>query len=183
ERLDLMLSEQYILPLEAETSLLPLSPAEIIEPPPPLPKIYSYQYNTSTLHWTDLATQEQGTRTLTDFTFQQGSSLCEVPGDLLFVTGGNSRKQELVSIDLRSIAVTKSHNPMLTARGYHCSIYFEDFLYVLGGYNSTYTQKCERYDLQQNRWSEVAPLPVVRGVNSEGYLCVRRVNDTQINSP
>jgi hypothetical protein len=159
ERLDLMLSEHYILPLEAETSLLPLSPAEIIELPPPLPKIYSYQYNTSTLHWTDLATQEQGTRTLTDFTFQQHTSLCEVPGDLLLVTGGASRQQEVVSVDLRSFAVNKSHNPMLAARYAHASVYFEDFLYVLGGYTSTYTQRCERYDLQQNRWSEVTPLP------------------------
>jgi hypothetical protein len=159
QRLDLMHSEHWLPPLEVESSLLPLSPpAEIIEPPPP--KIYSYMYNTSTLHWTDLATQEQGTHTLTDYTFQYYSSLCEVPGELLFVTGGNKRQQELVSIDLRSIAVNKSHNPMLTARFYHSSIYFEDFLYVLGGCNSTYTQKCERYDLQQNRWSEVAPLPV-----------------------
>jgi hypothetical protein len=127
--------------------------------PQSIPKVYSYTQSSSTLHWTDLESQEQGTKSLDAYAFQNYTSLCEVPGHLLFVTGGQARQQEVVSINLLSFAVNKTHNPMITPRLAHASVYFENFLYIFGGYNSGYIQECERYDLQLNKWSEVAPLP------------------------
>jgi hypothetical protein len=116
--------------------------------------ICSYQYNTSNFHCTDMQTGEQTTHTLPNYTFQQCTSVCEGPDNLLFITGGSSRQQEVVSVQMDSLAL-KNCPPMLTPRHAHGSAYFGGWLYVIGGYG---IKLCERYDLQQT-WTALPPLP------------------------
>jgi hypothetical protein len=100
-----------------------------------------------------MQTGEQTTHTLPNYTFQY-SSVCEGPDNLLFITGGDSRQQEVVSVQMDSLAL-KNCPPMLTPRYSHGSAYFGGWLYVIGGYG---TKLCERYDLQQT-WTALPPLP------------------------
>jgi hypothetical protein len=117
-------------------------------------KIGSYQCGTSNFHWIDIETGEEGTQALPNYTFQHGSSVCEGPDNLLFITGGSSRQQEVVSVQMDSLAL-KSCPPMLNPRQAHGSAYFGGWLYVIGGWE---TKLCERYDLQQT-WTAIPPLP------------------------
>jgi hypothetical protein len=108
----------------------------------------------SNFHWTDMQTGEEKTHTLPNYTFQAHSSVCEGPDNLLFITGGSSRQQEVVSVQMDSLAL-KNCPPMLTPRCQHGSAYFGGWLYVIGGAG---TKLCERYDLQQT-WTAIPPLP------------------------
>jgi hypothetical protein len=115
---------------------------------------YICGYTGSNLHWTDMQTGEEKTHTLPNYTLQGDSTVCEGPDNLLFITGGSSRRQEVVSVQMDSLAL-KNCPPMLTPRYYHGSAYFGGWLYVIGGMQ---TKLCERYDLQQT-WTAIPPLP------------------------
>jgi hypothetical protein len=115
--------------------------------------ICSYQNGTSNVHWTDMQTGEEKAHTLPNYTFQNYSSVCEGPDNLLFITGGGPSK-EVVSVQMDSLAL-KNCPPMLTPRSHHGSAYFGGWLYVIGGVG---TKLCERYDLQQT-WTAIPPLP------------------------
>jgi hypothetical protein len=139
------------------TTLTDLTP-QVAVPPPTPHKIFSYKTNSSSLYWTDLETGEQGTQALPSYTFQQSPSLCEGPDNQLFITGGwkGTGSTEVVSVQMDSLALNKSHAAMLTGRVYHGSAYFDGYLYVLSGAK---TKLCERYNLQQNTWTAIAPFP------------------------
>jgi hypothetical protein len=132
------------------------TPAEhpLVQEPQHPTYICSYQYETSNFHWTDMQTAEEKTHTFPNYTFQYGSSVCEGPDNRLFITGGGSRQQEVVSVQMDSLAL-KNCPPMLTPRHQHGSAYFGGWLYVIGGVG---TKLCERYDLQQT-WTAIPPLP------------------------
>jgi hypothetical protein len=97
---------------------------------------------------------EESAHELLFYTFQEQSSVCEGPDNLLFITGGHASRQEVVSVQMDSLAL-KNCPPMLTPRHCHGSAYFGGWLYVIGGYG---TKLCERYDLQQT-WTAIPPLP------------------------
>jgi hypothetical protein len=139
--------------LEAQQIPFAAHPDKIgVVPEEPSPyKIFSYNANSSLMHWTDMETGEHDTKVLDNYTFPYYASICEVPGSLLFVTGG--RETEVVSVHTDTLQLN-SHSPMLTARQGHGSAYFEGYLYVIAGT----TELCERYDLEQNTWTAIPPL-------------------------
>jgi hypothetical protein len=120
--------------------------------------IYNFQYDTSNLHKTNLSTGQESCTALTH-TFKQRSSLCESPEGNLFITWeGNPPTSEVGCIDPSTNAVT-SKPPMKTARESHGSGGYGGFLYVIGGYNTTWLAECERYDTLHNHWLPMPPLP------------------------
>jgi hypothetical protein len=48
---------------------------------------------------------------------------------------------------------------MKTSRYAHSSVFYGEFLYVIGGYNGARLAECERYDTLHNHWQPIAPLP------------------------
>jgi hypothetical protein len=121
--------------------------------------IFNFQYGTTNLHKTNLSTGQESSTALTH-TFKQGSSLCETPEGILFITGGRSPvTSEVVCINPTTNAVTPKP-PMKTPRYVHGSVFYGGFLYVIGGYNgSVNLAECERYDSFQDKWEPIAPLP------------------------
>lgn len=57
--------------------------------------------------------------------------------------------QELIPID-----------PMKTRRSGHGLVYLDGYIYAIGGFSDAqdFTTKCERYDIQQNKWETIAAL-------------------------
>ena len=49
---------------------------------------------------------------------------------------------------------------MIIPRSSHCLCYMDGYIYAIGGISnkSTFTKKCERYNIQANRWELVADL-------------------------
>jgi hypothetical protein len=114
---------------------------------------------TSQLHKTLLDSGKQLYLQVPLFQFEYGCSWCEVPGGALLITGGG-QSHALTSIDVqRELAVT-TKPPMQTARFQHCSVYYADCLYVLGGYSHRkYLRRCERYVCTEKRWEAIPMLP------------------------
>jgi hypothetical protein len=126
---------------------------EVLQAPSPS-KIFSYKSKSSTLYWTDMETGEQHTQTVRSYTFPSCGSICEVPGNLLFITGGKERDRGVVSVQTDTFLV-ETHPSMLTSRQCHGSAYFGGYVYVIAGR----TELCERYDLQQRTWTAIPPFP------------------------
>jgi hypothetical protein len=135
----------------------PISPAEhpLVEVPQHPHKICSYHYSKSNLYCIDMQTGEEQAHTLPNYTFQGYPSMCERPDNLLFITGGRTGGQEVVSVQMDSLALKNCPN-MLTSRSLHGSAYFGGFLYVIGGEE---TKFCERYDMRRQTWTAIPPLP------------------------
>jgi hypothetical protein len=120
--------------------------------------IYNYQSVTCNLYKTNLSTGQESSTALTH-TFKKQSSLCESPEGTLFITGGYSPDtNEVVCIDPTTNAVTPKP-PMKTTRWGHGSVFYGEFLYVIGGFNGSYLAECERYDTLHNHWQPIPPLP------------------------
>ena len=43
-------------------------------------------------------------------------------------------------------------------RGYHKMVYFDHFIYVIGGWNGTYQKSVIKYDLRNKVWTSTASL-------------------------
>jgi hypothetical protein len=120
--------------------------------------IFNYEDGTSNLHKTNLSTGQESSTALTR-TFKPDSSLCESPEGTLFITGGYPATSEVVCINPTTHAVTPKP-PMNTPRSHHGSVFYEGYLYVIGGTNGTAClAECERYDIFQDKWEPIAPQP------------------------
>jgi hypothetical protein len=122
---------------------------------------YCCQYNTNKLHMANLLTGEQSCHEVPSYQFKWGCRWSELPGGSLLITGGIPAVREAVKIDtLREYAVC-SLPPMHTARYDHAAVYHSQYLYVLGGLNSSrLLRECERYSCAESRWEVLPPLPV-----------------------
>jgi hypothetical protein len=141
--------------------------------------IYSYQHGTDKLWRTNLLTGEQSCYKVLSFRLKTGCYWSELPGGSLLITGGvylYSPVNEAVKIDTRRELAVTQQPPMLTARGWHCAVYHNRYLYVLGGcaQDDEPLESCERYVVAECLWEALPPLPQVcpstRGVVVEGSL-------------
>jgi hypothetical protein len=83
-----------------------------------------------------------------------------VPGGSLLITGGGSKAaREVMRIDIRREFAVSRCPPMLTPRKDHVAVYHSQHLYVLGGWSSGVSRKCERYVCEETRWEALPPLP------------------------
>jgi ABC-type methionine transport system ATPase subunit len=135
----------------------------ILSPPSNPLYIYSIKYNSNELHRTNLQTGED-TLHRVGYKFNYYSCWSELPEGGLLVTGGSLITGEcplsdVVSIDTETYEAA-ARRPMMTARGYHASVYDKQHLYILGGSSGRRTlSECERYVCAEDRWEELPPLP------------------------
>jgi hypothetical protein len=92
-----------------------------------------------------------------------GFSWAELPGENLLITGGIIEGHSVYHISAhRDYAVT-SKAPMIKARAWHSSVYYAQYLYVIGGQFKV----CERYVSAEDRWEVFGKLP------GEYYQCMK----------
>jgi hypothetical protein len=131
------------------------------------PCIYSYRKNSNELYRTSLLSGELSCHAI-PFNFILGSSLSELPGEALLITGGTAGfffqliqlgVRDVVSIDTRTFEVS-SRTMMTTARHRHAAVYHDHHVYVLGGGASgrNNLRECERYVCAEDRWEELPSL-------------------------
>eukprot|EP00359_Climacostomum_virens_P008130 CAMPEP_0204919920 /NCGR_PEP_ID=MMETSP1397-20131031/17086_1 /ASSEMBLY_ACC=CAM_ASM_000891 /TAXON_ID=49980 /ORGANISM="Climacostomum Climacostomum virens, Strain Stock W-24" /LENGTH=430 /DNA_ID=CAMNT_0052093555 /DNA_START=334 /DNA_END=1626 /DNA_ORIENTATION=- len=138
---------------EAEERIEP--PKRIVEEAPQY--IYSYKRGRSSLFRTTVSTGETREEILTNHTFYWGSVWCEVAGGDIYFTGGFQSKQ-VFRVSGSSLDVTQKAG-MLNARAGHGSLYDENYLYAIGGWNPISTRECERLSGSEDRWEALPPLP------------------------
>jgi hypothetical protein len=151
-------------PTTTEETKQPREPIKTLPKPQHTPTfLYSCEEHTKKLHKVNLLTGEQSCHQIPAYKFMLYCRWSELPGGSLLITGGwnrGTRLREVVKIDtLREWAVS-SLPPMHTARGDHAAVYHSQYLYVLGGRNSSYLSECERYSCLENRWEVLPALPV-----------------------
>jgi hypothetical protein len=121
--------------------------------------IYSYKDGTDQLYSIDLATGKTSLHRVPSYQFKDSCCWNELPGGSLLITGGgNPAVREVVGIQVGTFAVSPLPR-MITARSAHAAVYHAQYVYVLGGVESTHLSKCERYACQANRWEALHPLP------------------------
>jgi hypothetical protein len=101
---------------------------------------------------------------LTLSNYLQSGCCCEVPNSRLMLVGGQTGfgrgTREVKSIDVsRGFAVT-SEGDMSHCRTGHALVYFDGFVYALGGLHQFRSlNKCERYGLIGKSWENISSLP------------------------
>jgi hypothetical protein len=122
--------------------------------------IYSYRQGTDQLHRTSLDTGARSCQRVPSYRFKYSCCWSEVPGGSLLITGGDSPAvREVMRIDTRREFAVSHCAPMLTHRREHAAVYHSQHLYVLGGWSSGISRKCERYVCEETRWEALPPLP------------------------
>jgi hypothetical protein len=121
--------------------------------------IYS-SHEAGDLYATDLDTGLVKSYHIPSFNFRNSCSWCEVPGKILYFTGGGW-SDKVDSLDLSRELAVCSQPSMLTVRDSHASLYYEQCIYVLGGVLGRLALgECERYVLAERRWEELPALPI-----------------------
>jgi hypothetical protein len=119
--------------------------------------IYSFKENTGQLKWSNMRTGSPGSLTIPGYKFQNWSFLLELPGEVLFITGGSTRRNEAVSIEINRDFSVKLMPSMKTGRIYHASSYFKGVVYAFGG---NQTQTCERFSCSAKVWESLSDKPI-----------------------
>jgi hypothetical protein len=127
------------------------------------------------------------------------SSLCVIPGQKLFLSGGcMSMTEEAVNscyeISSSNISINTKMPSMSYKRYAHCSVFVNGFIYILGGFNHKDDNKsspstlshCERFDLKTHKWQPIKPMNHARAffgcanINSEHIFAFGGFFDHQI---
>lgn len=123
--------------------------------------IYSYQFNSTNLYRTNLATGATACFVISH-SFFIGSVWCEIPGENLYITGGRSEdytyQKKAVAISPGTFDVS-SRSDMITQRGYHSAVAYRSDLIVLGGNSKRNLRECEKFISGNNKWVSISPLP------------------------
>lgn len=121
-------------------------------------RVFSYTENRPVLHITFPATNVTTSLRLSSYKFKVGISICTIPFNRLFITGGKSR--EPVSIAASKDFAVYTHSPMLNKRSNFSSLSHGGYVYVMGGYlGLRFLKECERYSLEDNRWEAIPDMP------------------------
>nr|CAB3259781.1 kelch-like protein 20 [Phallusia mammillata] len=102
--------------------------------------------------------KEQTTKSLPNLkTGRFGATSVKV-GDEVFVIGGandqscENPQQSCEMLNLTKQTKWKAIPDLLEARGYCGSAYFEEHIFVTGGYNAGALKSCEKFDIYNNKW-------------------------------
>eukprot|EP00359_Climacostomum_virens_P001015 CAMPEP_0204897824 /NCGR_PEP_ID=MMETSP1397-20131031/946_1 /ASSEMBLY_ACC=CAM_ASM_000891 /TAXON_ID=49980 /ORGANISM="Climacostomum Climacostomum virens, Strain Stock W-24" /LENGTH=244 /DNA_ID=CAMNT_0052065601 /DNA_START=837 /DNA_END=1568 /DNA_ORIENTATION=- len=120
---------------------------------PPSKRLYNYINHSDTLMWISLESQQISSTQLIR-PLKAGCCWVELPDASLFVTGGffiGSTYSEVWKVDSQREFSMIQQPSMLTKRFSHASVYFQGFVYALGGD----TSKCERYNCEEGSWEEL----------------------------
>jgi hypothetical protein len=170
------ISEQFYVDIEVLRQFLPdtvctqpfHSEPSVKEEQPSCELVYYSVQWTNQLWRTDLVTGDTCCLRVPSYEFD-GGSLSELPGRHLLVTGGfdpsgfmiipRRATTKVVKIDVRTLAVTQ-RPPMHTARLDHTAVYYDRYVYVVGGRDGVQLLcECERYVCAKERWEDIPPLP------------------------
>lgn len=88
-------------------------------------------------------------------------TLCIVPDWKLYCTGGTRGDgKAVIEINLQRDFALTSQAPMLNGRVKHSSIFFQGFIYIIGGYFlGDVLKTCERLHLNTGAWESIQDLP------------------------
>nr|CAB3259390.1 kelch-like protein 12 [Phallusia mammillata] len=105
--------------------------------------------------------KEQTTKSLPNLkTGRFGATSVKV-GDEVFVIGGandqscENPQQSCEMLNLTKQTKWKAIPDLLEARGYCGSAYFEELIFVTGGYNGNALKSCENFNIYNNKWFEI----------------------------
>ena len=95
--------------------------------------------------------------------FNYYSSACTLPtGDVLITGGGISDAVYLFSTE-KMLPLPK--RPMSQTRKEHASVFVNNYVYVLGGYDGTsnsFLSSCERYDIENDEWKPIDSMAIAK---------------------
>ncbi len=100
------------------------------------------------------------------YEFNYYSSAITLPNGTIFLTGGgvsNLVCQISFGGGRKNIPTITPKEPMLQARKEHASVYLQNCVYVLGGYNGIkngFLSSCEKYDLIGEKWIPICNMEV-----------------------
>lgn len=111
-----------------------------------------------------------------------GIAISEVRSGIFMFTGGwQEINLERVFFAKNSVyyhckeMISMEKPPMLRPRCMHYTIYFENFIYVIGGFDGKPMTGCERYDWSKEDWETLPALPVA---TSRGSLIGKKKTRT-----
>lgn len=103
------------------------------------------------------------------YEFNYYSSAVTLPNGSIIITGGGV-SNAVCQIYFSPSQNSKKHHfkvihreSMNQARKEHASVYLQNGIYVLGGYNgikNSFLSSCERFDLETNQWSPISDMQV-----------------------
>lgn len=86
------------------------------------------------------------------------ASICQIPRNRLFNSGGKPYNDRAYVIDLNTFTVEQL--PKTRLRGYAVATYFENSVYIFGGHNGDEQLSiAEKFDLVNKRWINLESLP------------------------
>lgn len=94
----------------------------------------------------------------------ESGSWCEGPSKQLIFVGGYTNKgfsNEVMLIDPISLNF-RTIPSMKTPRAMSAIFYYNNELFVFGGYNGTNMNLCEKFNFVNNRWVDLPPMPIAR---------------------
>lgn len=104
----------------------------------------------------------------TNFLGKDSAPWCELPNKHIFYCGGaqgSSFFAEGYIIDPSTFAVVRISD-MRQTRALPSIMYFNRAVYVFGGYSGKNLSSCEKYDLDSEKWVELADMPIPRSAFS-----------------
>jgi hypothetical protein len=107
------------------------------------------------IYYTHMASGVKGKFTIRSQA-KRDCSLCEIPGWCILATGGE-QSRDSVGINVRREGVMVTFPPLLHSREKHGSVYYDGFVYVVGGVNPGIS--CERLNVQSLSWESFDPTP------------------------
>mmetsp|Transcript_29996 Transcript_29996/g.53212 ORF Transcript_29996/g.53212 Transcript_29996/m.53212 type:complete len:337 (-) Transcript_29996:2014-3024(-) len=148
------ISEEEQIRLEVLAKFLCMSPKPSYKPE----HLFIFKTGSKRLQLVNLETGKLSHQKLFSYTFIEGSSLTELPSGDLVVAGGfmDYFTKNVDVIRQRSEYAVSTMPQMLSARCRHGAVYFDEFVYVVGG---MYVKQCERYSLPEERWEALPDLP------------------------
>jgi Kelch motif len=102
------------------------------------------------------------------FGLKDSGSWCEIPNRLIFYCGGtqgSTFSAEAYIIDPYTFSINKLPD-MKQSRALSSVLYWNDYVYVFGGYSGNNLSTCEKYNLKTNTWTLLTSMPVTRSAFS-----------------
>eukprot|EP00359_Climacostomum_virens_P001013 CAMPEP_0204897808 /NCGR_PEP_ID=MMETSP1397-20131031/938_1 /ASSEMBLY_ACC=CAM_ASM_000891 /TAXON_ID=49980 /ORGANISM="Climacostomum Climacostomum virens, Strain Stock W-24" /LENGTH=189 /DNA_ID=CAMNT_0052065585 /DNA_START=161 /DNA_END=727 /DNA_ORIENTATION=- len=144
--------------------------------------IYSYSISTREFFKTNVSSGKD-TSVRLDRAVQTMYSWAETPREQIYLTGGQSNSAILLNrfadynsaqvfcIDTPRDFAPKLKQPMNFRRVFHSVLFYENYIYAIGGFNKEGCLKdCERYSIEDDQWAEIEPLPVAcQNLNSISF--------------
>jgi hypothetical protein len=121
-------------------------------------RLYNFISYSGDLYWTALPSAAEGRCSLKLSLPTSSCSFVELPDSCLLLTGGYWRltpTREVGKVLVRHDFAVVSKPSMLEGRAAHCSVYFRDYVYVIGFIRNS----CERFNCTAEVWSPLPSLP------------------------